>query len=131
MTRIWIFIKFRELAYQLGANRVEMGVANQFKEIRILLNHYAFVAVLEEVTFSIVAPIVPDSVSRHETTHHSGKKHYTGANKEMKVIGHQAPGKQLHLTLGHHLGKASEELIAVPGVPKDVLPLDAPCHHMV
>jgi len=74
---------------------------------------------------------VPDSVAGHKATHHGGKKHYTWPNKKVKVIRQQAPGKQLYFTLGHHLGKAEEELIAVPGVPEDVLPLDAPRHHMV
>jgi hypothetical protein len=131
MTRIRIFTKFGDPAYQPGTNRVEVDVANQFKKIGIFLNDDAFVAILEEVAFSIVAPIVPDSVASHEPPHHGGKKHYAGSHKEVKVIGHQAPGKQLYLTLGHHLGKTVQELRKVSGVPEDVLPLDAPCHHMV
>jgi len=108
-----------------------VDVANQFKKVWILLNYDAFVAVLEEMTFSTMAPVVPDSVAGHKAPHHGGKKHYSWPNKEVKMIGQQAPGKQLYLALGHHLRKAAEELIAVPGVPKDVLPLDAPRHHMV
>ena len=96
MTRIRIFTQFGDLAYQPGTNRVQVDVANQFKKIGIFLNNDAFVAILEEVAFSIVALIVPDSVASHEPPHHGRKKHYAGSHKEVKVIGHQAPGKQRH-----------------------------------
>ena len=108
-----------------------MDVADQFKEVGVLLNHDALVAVLEKVTFSAVAPVVPDGVAGHEPTHHGGQEHDAGTHKEVKVIGHKTPGAELYLSLGQHLGKALKEFIAVPGVPEDVLPLDAPRHHMV
>jgi len=131
MARIGIFGKFSKLLYHPSPNGIEVDVANEFKKVWILLNYDAFIPVLEEMTFSTMTQVMPDGVAGHKATHHGGKKHYTWPDKKVKVIRQQAPGKQLYPALDRHLGKATEELIVVPGVPEYVLPLDAPRHHMV
>jgi len=131
MARIEIFIQFRKLVHQTSPHRIEVDVADQLKEVGILLNHDALVTVRGKVTFSTVSPVVPDGLAGHEPTHHGGQEHGTGTYKEVKVIGHKTPGAQLYLPLGHHLGKGPKESIAVPSVPEDVLPLDAPRQHIV
>jgi hypothetical protein len=54
-----------------------------------------------------------------------------GSQEEMKMIRHEAPGKQLDVPLGHKVREALKKRFPIFRIPKDVPALDAPGHHML
>jgi len=133
MPSIWKPVQFGKIAQDLSSHRIQMNVADEFEEIRFFFNHYALVPILEQMAFAVMPPIVPDSITGHQSTHHCREAHPVGpkTKKKMKVIGHEAPSKQLGISLRNQIRKSLEECLSILLVPKDVPALNTTGHHML
>jgi hypothetical protein len=131
MARIRVSIQLRNAVEDIASNWVQVNIADEFQEIRIFLNHDALVPVLEEVTLSLMPPVVPDRVASHQSTHHSGEAHSMGPKKKVKMIRHETPSKQLNVSLRNQVGKALKKGFSILCIPKDFPTFDASGHHML
>jgi hypothetical protein len=83
------------------------------------------------MAFPFMPPVVPHRITRHEQSHQGGKAHLPGTQEEMKMIGHETPGKQLDVPLRNKVREALNKRFPIFRIPKDVPALDAPGHHML
>jgi hypothetical protein len=93
--------------------------------------HDGLVSVLEEVTGALVAPIERDRVTCLQTSHQIGQRLPVWAQKEMKMVIKQRPGKTIRLGLDEKLGQSSDKCFSVDIIEKDLAPLDPSGDHVL
>ena len=70
-----------------------MYISKQLQQAAIFLAQNRFVPVLEQVTAPLVASVIPNGVACQEPPHHRNDWDRAGSQQEMKMVGHQRPGK--------------------------------------
>ena len=90
-----------------GAKRVEVEVARDLLEIRILIYEESRITSLIEITRSLMGAIEVGGVGDIEAAHEFLKIAQRGLDQEVEVIGHQDISQNLHLV---DLGGPGQEL---------------------
>ena len=62
-----------EIGDDLGPEGVQVEVADQFQEVRLLFDHDGLVPILEEVAHAVVPAVEGPSVPREERPHHAAQ----------------------------------------------------------
>jgi len=83
------------IGHYLGANRVEMDIANQFEKIRISVTDDIFVASLKKMPDELVLPIEVQRVALLQALHDFRKRVFSHFHQKMHVIGHQDVSAEL------------------------------------
>lgn len=86
-----------------------MDVADQLKQIGVLLTGDRFIAVLEKVTRMFVLEIESNGIAGKQPTHEDGEFCHTRAEEQVEVIGHERPGKAIGAGFGDKFGEAVKE----------------------
>ena len=116
---------------QAGPDGVEMDVAGQDPEIRLVLDQLGPVAALEEVPAMAVATSPPIGVRREEQLHALGEVGARRLEDQVEVIGQEDKGIQRPSRPPNGAFQASHQPPAVGIVLDDVLPAVTPCHDMI
>ena len=111
--------------------RVQVEVAHEFEEVRLLLHHDGLVAVLEEMARALVAAVEGAGVAGEEAPHAPGERAAPGADQEVGVVGEERPGVDGEGAVRRQGGQAGDEVRAVRVVAEDGAALEAPHHHVV
>ena len=99
-------------------------VANEFKEIGLLLDDDRLIPVLEEVAGPLVPAVEGAGVARQETPHGLGERAVPGADQRVGVIREERPGVDREAALRYEVG-------VVGVIPEDAVPLKASHPHVV
>jgi uncharacterized protein (DUF1499 family) len=126
-----VAIKSGEVGAQARAQGVQVDVADQFEHVRLLLDQDGPKAVLEEMSAAAMAAVEGRGVAAENGLRESGKADIGGAQKEMGVIRHQAPGVDLRARGPDNLADTPEQVRSIAIAPEDPAALDAACHHVV
>jgi hypothetical protein len=126
-----VAIKFIELRYQLGTQRIQMDIRDQFQKVGVLLAENGLVPVLKQVAASPVPAVETHGVSRQKPLHNGCNGSQPGAHKQMEMIGHQGPGQAARLTLAENVPQPVKKIIAVGIVAENRTPLDSSHDDMV
>jgi hypothetical protein len=105
--------------------RIEVDVCDKLFEIRIFLAENRFVTVLEEMSISAMSPIEPDRVTGQQAAHDPRDWNGSGAEKQMRMIGHECPRITLGLRLFQKNGYSLNEIFAVLIIHEDPFSLDS------
>lgn len=84
-------VECRQRWDESGAERIEVDVADQLQEVRILLDQDGLVAVLEEVALPLVAAVEGPGVPGEQPPHAGGERLPARPDKEVDVIGEECP----------------------------------------
>jgi hypothetical protein len=95
------------------AERIQMDVAYQLQEVRLLLDEDRFVPILEEVACAAVATVERTGISGEEARHHSRQRMRSGSDQQMDVIRQEGPRQDRQARLRHQRGKPVEKILAV------------------
>jgi hypothetical protein len=117
--------------HQLHPQWVEVDVANQLEQIRLLLHEDGFVPVLEKVADPAMAPVEGARVASEEDPHGAGERSGSCADEEVGVIWEQGPGEDLKSCACTDRLEPDEKVLPVPVVLENHLPVEAPDHHVV
>lgn len=118
---------------------IQVNVANEFEEVRLLLDQDRLVPVLHEVTNTAVAPIEPHGVSGQQSPH-GGRQgtprahpcpHAPGPDQQMKVIRQKGPGQDLQASALRDRGEARHEIGPIAVIAKEGAPLESAHHHVM
>jgi hypothetical protein len=74
-----------------GANRIQVDVTNELKQVGLLLNEDGLVAFGKHGPDASVAPVLPARIARMNRLHEAPQWHLPRANNEVYMIGHDAP----------------------------------------
>jgi hypothetical protein len=107
-----------------------MDIPDQFEEIRIFFADDRLVAVLEQMTPSLVPQVEADGIARQETPHERGQSCLTTAHEQMEMVGHECPGINAGIRFFYNLPQTVEEVPAIRVAPEDGGSIDA-SHHDV
>jgi hypothetical protein len=112
-----------EIRDDLGAEGIQMEVADQFQEVRLLLHHDGLVPVLEEVPDALMAAVEGPGVAGEQRPHAPGQGAGPRPNEEVRMIREERPGIDGEGAGCRQRGQAGHELGAVGVVPEDGTPL--------
>jgi hypothetical protein len=110
---------------------VEVEVPDQFEEIRLILHHDGFVAILEEVARAPMAAIEASGVAGQESSHTPRERAAPATNEEMGVVREQCPGVDVEAAVLCQGGEPRDEVRTVRIVAEDELTIKSSHHHMV
>jgi hypothetical protein len=131
MPAIWIPRKFSQDWDDPGAQRIEMEVPHQLKEIRLFLYDDRLIAILKQVPASSMASVEDPRVAREERPHAPGQRAIPRADEEVEVIRQEGPRVDGEGARLRETRQASDEVIPVAIIPEDELPIESSRHHMV
>jgi len=86
-----------------------VNVTDQFKQIGVFLADDGFVTILEEMSGSFVLEVEDNRVTGQKTPHEHGKLCHHWAEQQVKVIGHERPGKAFGAGFGEEFGEAFQK----------------------
>ncbi len=124
-------VKYAELGDDLGADRVQMKVADQFQQVGLLLDDNRLVPILKEMAHAVMPPIEGAGVARQQGPHHPRQRAPPRADQEMGMVRHQRPGLHGEPRGRHERGQAGHEVGAIDVVAENDPPFDPANHHMV
>ena len=127
----WIPIERWKIAHDAGPERVEMDVADEFEEIRLLFHHGGFVTVLEEMAGAVVPAVEGAGVSGEERPHGPREGAVACADQQVKMIREESPGVHTEPGVLDHGGEAATKVRPISVVPEDTLAVEPPHHHVV
>jgi hypothetical protein len=105
-----------------------MNIAHEFQKVGFFLAKNGFKTVLKQMAKAASAAVKPDGIPRQQASHNRRNRNIPGAQKQMKVIGHQGPGKASGLCIQQDLAHPVKKVIAV-GIPVEYLPAFNPANH--
>ena len=126
-----VAVQGAEVPHQPRPHRIEVEVAHEFEQIRLLLTQDGLVAVLEEVPMAMVASVERPRVSGEEAAHDRRQGDGPGAEQEVEVVGEQGPCVARRPGGGQHPTQPLDEGGSVGVIPDDRSPLDSPADNMV
>lgn len=97
-----------------------MDVAEQFMQICIFLADNGFVSILEKVAASFMALVEINGIARKKPPHEPGKSCLIAAEEQMKMIGHNGPGKAISTGIFKKVRKTAKEFCAVFIIEKNI-----------
>ena len=86
-----------------------MDVANQLKQIAVFLAGDGFVAILKKMAGSFVLKVKDNRVAGQKPPHEHGKLCFPWAEQQVKVIGHERPGKAFGVGFGEEFGETFQK----------------------
>ena len=131
MSTVWITVQFAHMGDNLGPQRVQMDVADEFLQIEIFLAQYGFEAVLKQGAVATVPVIEMDHISRQQPSHEGGKSRVPRSQKKMGVIGQKGPGQAGGTGFWKKKGHPLDQIVPVPVVPEYFSTLDTPDDDML
>jgi hypothetical protein len=69
-----------------------MNIADKFPKIEVLFTYDRFITILKQVTVSLMATIIGNSITGQNPAHVLGKTRWAATKKDMGMVGHQRPG---------------------------------------
>jgi len=72
MTTIFVSSQPRIILNDMGPQRIEMDVPNQFRKIRLFLAKYGFIPVLEKLSMATMSMVKGHSITGQNPAHDSG-----------------------------------------------------------
>ena len=81
-----------EVRDDLRAQRIEVEVADELQEVRLLLHHDGLVPVLEEVAHPLVAAVEGPGIAREQTPHAAGQRARARPHEEVGMVREEGPG---------------------------------------
>ena len=121
----------RGLARQASPNRVEVDVAAQLPAVRRALDQDGLETPLEQVPRPAVAAVERRSEAGIQIVHPWGQVRLRRLQEQVKMVGHQRPGKHSPATPRRHAVEQLQPLRPVRVVPHDRAPLQPAARHMV
>ena len=126
-----IAVERGEIGQHLRPEGIQVEVANEFEEVRLLLHHDGLVPILKEMADAVMAAIEGAGVAREERAHTPGERPGAGADQEVRLIREQRPRVDGESALRDQADQAGDEVGPVPVVAEDGRPLDPPHHDVV
>jgi hypothetical protein len=110
---------------EAGTDRVEVDVADEFEQVRFLLDQCVLEAVLEEVSGAVVAGVERTGVAAEEALHEVGEGGFAGTKQGVGVVGHEGPSVETGAAFQDQGRQAVEKVMAVVIAEKDLTAFDA------
>ena len=123
--------KGAEVGHHVRPDGIQVEVADELQEIRLLLHHDGFVPILEEMAHTLVAAVERPRIPREERPHAAGQGALSRPEQQMGVVREQGPRVHGERPVLRQRGEAADEVGAVRIVPEEGGPLDSPHHHVV
>lgn len=121
----------RKVRHDPRTKRIEMEVADQLKEVRLLLNYNRLVPVLEEMAGTVMPAVEGSCIPCKQRSHSAGEWLTLCPDQEVGVVGQQSPGVDPDGLGQGQVRKAADEVVPIAIVPEDGTALDPPHHNMV
>jgi hypothetical protein len=86
VTRPWVPIQVIQSVHRPRPNRIQMNVAHEFQQIRILLDQNRFVTVLKQMPPTSVAPVKPHRITGEEPAHRRRKSWRARAQQNVEMV---------------------------------------------
>ena len=80
-----------EIGHPLGAQGIEMDVPDKFFKVRLFLADNRLIAVLEQVSRSLVSMVVACGISGQQPGHDGGQCNSAGSEKKVGVVQKKGP----------------------------------------
>ncbi len=121
----------RTRPHRLDETRVQVHIAAEPQHIRVPLDEPRSVTTLHEMPTAMVTMVEMDRVGRLQPVHEPPEIGPRRLHDQMDVVCHEAIEVQPHFKLSDALGEYADEMLAVPILPEDRLPLIASDRHRV
>ena len=108
-----------------------MEVADELEEVQLLLDDDGLVPVLKQVAGSLVPTIEGPGVPGEEGAHAPGQGAGARPDQEMEMVGQEGPCVDSWPPGLDQARQPAHEIIPIPVVPENRLPIETPGHHMV
>jgi hypothetical protein len=120
-----------DASHEASAKRVPMHVPDESPKVDLVGNEIRAVAILEKMTYPVVATIEIAGVSRVEASHRLRQRQRPRPQREMHMVVHECPCEAVEVRLGEDPGEAVDEVPPIAIITKDGAPLDPPQDHVV
>ena len=108
-----------------------MDVADQLEQIRVFFDENRLEAILEQVAAAAVAAVEDDGVAGEHAAHDGGEGRTAGAQEQVEVVRHEAPGEQARAGGLDAAGEALEKLLSIAVMLEDDAAFDTAGDHVV
>ena len=108
-----------------------MDIPDQRDEVSVVKTENGFISRLKQMALSAVASIEGHRVCGQQSLHDSWKRDIPDPDRKMKVIAHEAVGKDRMRRLGFQAKNISQEPAAIEIIDENLSPVDASGHHMI
>ncbi len=115
----------------LRAQRIEVELADELPEVRVLLHHDRLVPVLEEVADPVVSAVEGPGIAREQTPHAPGQGARSRPHEEVGVVREHGPGVDGPRPGLRQGREARHKIRPIPVTPEDDPALEPPHHHVV
>ena len=120
-----------EIRDDLRAERIEVEIADEFQEVRLLLHDDGLVPVLKEVPHPVMVPIEGPGVAGEQGAHAAGEGALAGPDQKMRMVGQEGPGVNRPRPGPRHGGQAGHEVGPVAVIAEERGPLNPARHDVV
>jgi hypothetical protein len=94
---------------ETGSDRIQMDVANELEEIRLLFNEDALEAVLKEIARPTVDAVEDADIRAEPTLNEAGRGELSGTEPKVRMVGHERPGIESGMRFGDERGETADE----------------------
>ena len=101
-----------------------MDISNKFQKVRVLFTNNGFVAVLEKVARTLIAPVKPNSMACEQPSHDGGQLGSRWAEKQVSVIGHECPCQAISVRFWQQFRQSCQKRLPVLVIEKNLPSLD-------
>jgi len=106
-------------ADETRTERVQMDIPHQFQQVRVLLTEDRFVAVLKEITRTVMTLVKRDGIPRQKAPHYLGHRDQACFQEQMEMIRNQRPSIAMRPGLFKNRRETSDKIGAVLIIPEN------------
>jgi hypothetical protein len=127
----WEGLKSPKILNQAAPQRIQVDVAHQLQEVRVVLANNRLESVMEQMPDPAVTPVEVNGVRRHQTPHECREGRPIGADEQVKMVGHQAPCEATGARFKQKFPESLKEEFVVFGVEEDPVAFVSACDYMM
>lgn len=131
MSAVAVGIELAERGNDPCPEGIQVDVADEVKQVGLLLAEYRLVAVLEKMTVAIVPSVKGACVTGQNATHHRSERHIAGLEEEVKMVREERPRIAWRTCFSEDAAEAIKKALPVGIIPKNRSALYPPAYQVV
>lgn len=120
-----------QIGHEVSAQWVEMDVAEQLEEVRLLFGEDRLESALKEIADPVVAIVECGGIATQQPLHGTRERDQAGARQEVKVVGQKRPRVDAQVPGVRCRSEAVDEVVAIDVIGEDRAAFDTPSHDVV